>query len=388
MHVVVSNEVEFLRQIERWIEGGSHVRVLDACSATEHCRRRLQILASGDGAELLPSVSSVQLGSPGVWSTRTNCAYAAAPHLDSGRSCKARLSELAEHLKPESPLLYVGQPARFAAVVALHKSGTHLIARFMEEVGLTPFGNGVQVGPPPNGCFDWPTWEEREFNSRPDGMAYFSHTLPLVPLKKPGERDRPLLRQWLEHKFPLIYNYRDPRAVISSLTRYCLNQIVGEPSYHSAWIKVLGEVLQSLETTSDQLLATIELMDEYLDRQYRDHLWLLRHPQVACSSFESLVGAQGGGERSTQAKVVARLLVHLSMPGCPIAIGEKIYCSGVRTFSRGKAQGWQEDFHDVHNAAFLERYHRILLDYAYPVSPFPTQASQSSPPAARVDKSV
>ena len=52
------------------------------------------------------------------------------------------LKNSVEFLPAENDLLYVGQRASSVAIVALHKSGTHLVGRFMEQAGYPPVWNG------------------------------------------------------------------------------------------------------------------------------------------------------------------------------------------------------------------------------------------------------
>ncbi len=271
---------------------------------------------------------------------------------------------VASYVEPNE-LLYVGDRAPFIAVVSLHKSGTHILGRLAEKLGFQPFGIGIQVGPPPGPYHDWCEWEEEEFDRLPEGTAYFSHTLPLVYLRKPGERYRRLLLRWAEAKFPLIFNYRDPRAILCSVMRYGMNRIVGDASFHSAWIQILGEVLEAIPDDDRRLTRTIELMTDYMHRQFRDNLWLLRHPEVCKTCYEGLAGPLAGGDADRQRKMVASVMIHLGVSGCPGDIAAELFSRKVRTFSRGRVDGWIEDFHEHHLLEFNAKYGDILAAFGY-----------------------
>ena len=199
-----------------------------------------------------------------------------------------------------------------------------------------PFGMGIHEGPPPDGHEGWHSWEEAEFDNLPENTAYFSHSLPLAPLRKPGERNRVLFTRWGEKDFPLLFHYRDPRAVLSSVMHYCMNRIAGNVSSHSSWIRAVGDVLEGMSDDDTRLTATLELMPEYMNRQYREHLWLLWHPKVCRTSFEGLAGPKARGCETTQRKSVARMMVHLGISGSPVELASSLFSEDVRTFSRGR----------------------------------------------------
>jgi hypothetical protein len=367
MHEVAADPSEWLERVRDCAARHQSVVVLGSGSAVEVVRESLAGVARAHASLVLLDearegdlVGSDQVGvdaePPDV--------VAVAPQPRDGSNASLP-SQVVESLSPESDLLYVGRRAPFVGVVALHKSGTHLIARLMEGAGYRPFGIGIQEGPPPDGFGDWISWENTEFDGLAENTAYFNHTLPFMALRKPGEEYRTLLKRWLASPFPLLFHYRDPRAVLSSVMRYCTDQIVGSPSSHGAWIQVVGDVLKGLPDDDARLTATLELLGDYMQRQYRENLWMLWHPAVCRTSYEGLAGPRAGGSEADQQRSVARVMVRLGISGSPSELAASLYATDVRTFSRGRIAGWQEDFDDHHLELFERRFGDLRELYGY-----------------------
>lgn len=367
MHEVVADPSEWLERVRDCAARHRSVVVLGSRSAIEVVREPLARLERAHAS--LVRVELSREGNP-VESDQVGAdpappdVVAVAPQPHGGSNASLPM-EVVEAVSPASSLLYVGQRAPFVAVVALHKSGTHLIARLFEGAGYQPFGIGIKEGPPPDGFGDWISWEDANFDGLAENTAYFSHTLPFMALRKPGEEYRTLLKRWLAAPFPLLFHYRDPRAVLSSVMRYCTNQTVGAPSYHGSWIQVVSDVLKGMPDDDARLTATLELLGDYMKRQYRENLWMLWHPAVCRTSYEGLAGPRAGGSNADQQRSVARVMVRLGISGSPHELAESLYATDVRTFSRGRIAGWQEDFDDHHLDLFEHHYGDLRELYGY-----------------------
>ena len=169
----------------------------------------------------------------------------------------------------------------------------------------------------------------------------------------------------LERDFPLLFHYRDPRAVLSSVKRYCMNQIAGSASTHGAWIRVMGGVLRGLPDDDARLTASIELLGDYMQRQYRENLWMLWHPRVIRTTYEALAGPCAGGSQAEQYSSVAQTMVWLGVGGSPVELASSLYAEDVRTFSRGRIEGWREDFKQHHLKLFEKRFGDLRTLYGY-----------------------
>ncbi|MGI9609713.1 MAG: hypothetical protein ACR2NL_05410 [Acidimicrobiia bacterium] len=355
MHEVAADWSEWLERVSESAARHQSVVVFGSHSALEAVREPLAGVARAH--------ASVEFDQVGADEARPDV-VAVAPQPPHGNSPSLPM-QLVETVSPESNLLYVGRRAPFVAVVAQHKSGTHLVARLLEGAGYQPFGIGVQEGPPPDGFADWISWENAEFDGLAENTAYFNHTLPFMALRKPGEEYRTLLKRWLAAPFPLLFHYRDPRAVLSSVMRYCTDQTVGSPSSHGAWIQVVGDVLKGMPDDDARLTATLELLGDYMQRQYRENLWMLWHPAVCRTSYEELAGPKAGGSELDQRRAVARVMVRLGISGSPDELADSLYATDVRTFSRGRIAGWQEDFGDHHLDLFERRFGDLRELYGY-----------------------
>lgn len=367
LHVAVADPLQWLGKVRDYAADHGSVLVLGA-AASEGSLREAVTGLSRENASIVV-VEDTGLGEfPSMRHEQTHqllpSAIAVSPPVD-GDEYESLLTRAVEAMPPGSDLLYVGRRAPFVAVVALHKSGTHLVGRFMEAAGYRPFGIGIQKGPTPDGHPDWISWEDAEFDGLAENTAYFSHTLPFMALRKPGEQYRTLLKRWLSGDFPLLFHYRDPRAVVSAVMRYCMNRVTGKASLHGAWIQILGAVLEGLPDDDARLTATLELMGDYMQRQYRENLWMLWHPRVIRSSYETLAGTRAGGSEAAQLKCVAQTMVRLGITGSPASLASSLFSENVRTFSRGRIDGWQEDFKDHHLELFERRFGDLRELYGY-----------------------
>ncbi|MEU7914154.1 hypothetical protein [Microbispora bryophytorum] len=265
---------------------------------------------------------------------------------------------------PRSDVVHAAVREPFVGVVALHKSGTNLVAALMRALGYTVSGEGTGPSPYPGGL-----WEKNEADYLPTlgpGSAYLVHSLPMPTVGGPLQYPRPLFSLWCENDFPVIYHYRDPRAVILSLIRYLLKQNVSGGFTGLPFHTMYARVLRSLPTGERRLTHAIDNLDSYLTWSFRDNAWLLDHPGVLTTSYETLVGARGGGGDHERDLAVAQLMVTLGISGDPADMAQRAYDPLARTFSRGRAYGWVDEFSEEHLLRFRRRHSDILERYGYP----------------------
>ncbi|MEV4181932.1 hypothetical protein AB0J28_10885 [Streptosporangium canum] len=265
---------------------------------------------------------------------------------------------------PRADVVHVATRAPFVGVVALHKSGTNLVAALMRALGYDVSGEGTGPSPYPDGL-----WERNEAEYLPTlgpDSAYVVHSLPMPTVGGPLQYPRPLFYLWCENAFPVIYHYRDPRAVVLSLIRYLLKQNASGSFTGLPFHTMYARVLRSLPTAGKRLTNAIDNLDSYLSWSFRDNAWLLDHPDVLTTSYESLVGALGGGRDDDRDLAVAQLMITLGVSGDPTGMAEQAYNPHARTFSQGRAYGWIEEFSDEHLLRFQRRYSDLLERYGYP----------------------
>jgi hypothetical protein len=81
--------------------------------------------------------------------------------------------------------------------------------------------------------------------------------------------------------------------------------------------------------------------------------------------FEDLVGGKGGGSNDLQIEQVRRLQAHLGISGSAEAIAAEAFDSATRTFSKGRAHRWKEEFSAANIAAFEEKYGQLVRAFGY-----------------------
>ncbi len=247
-------------------------------------------------------------------------------------------------------------------LVSVHKSGTNLIANLIRSLGFHVIGHGVNPPwPRPATGLD-PTLREYEYiaSARP-GTCYVTHSLPLFI----GDHapPRPILKLWTELGFPLLFNYRDPRAVFTSYISYVLKSSASGEYTHSPFTDACAETFAAAHG-EERLLLAIDLLEPYMHWAFRDNLWLLHHPRVCKVRYEDLVGPEGGGSLDRQAECVQRVQVAL---GCRTETpSQPLYDRSARTFVQGQVDGWRDSFGPAVARAFDARYGSILDAYGYP----------------------
>jgi hypothetical protein len=293
----------------------------------------------------------------GALSRRLGC-LVFSPEVDAYRACHGFA-----RLDPSLSVVHARASAPFVGLVSIHKAGTNLAAELMRQLGYRVVGKGVDSA----GCQPSPAlgWREKEafWVERPEPFTcYVSHFLPLHV----GDdlEARPLLKAWVRDPFPLIFNHRDPRAALASLVRYLCGQTKSGEFTQATFLRSLALALDGLGPTA-RLGFCIEALGQYLDRGYRDHVWLLRSPRVHKLRFEDLVGPQGGGDERTQLASVASTMLLVGARGEQQAVAAKVFSPDARTFSQGQRDGWKSDFTAEHWARFSELHGDILESYGY-----------------------
>jgi hypothetical protein len=245
--------------------------------------------------------------------------------------------------------------------VSLHKAGTHLVLRLVEEIGY----HRCFFEPADLEAVERDTAEVFLEHMEPNA-AYFLHECPVNGFR------RTILEHWRAHGDPkFIYNYRDPRAVLLSQVNY-LRQRHRRVSFSGTPYHLLfSDVLQAQPTERDALDVALQCMGDYLTESFLGSVWMLHHPQVLKLRYERLVGERGGGRADHQLEEVASVLRHLGLAGDPRAIAARLYDPSQATFHRGSSEAWREVYTPAQLQLFERRYGHLLDIYGYPhgVSP-------------------
>lgn len=315
-------------------------------------------------------------------------------------------------------------------VVSLQKSGTHLIAELMKNLGYVVWGS-ISVGEEDDFPFDREardlaasmvlsplqrlglrlvrfsslydritekalmllavSWAERLGTPWPSRHGYAhlhflyrhprllglsAHSIEDTPSKTCmitqelplGRTDGLFIKHWNRTGKPaIIFNYRDPRDVKLSFINYLTGKTAsGEHDGYAEYF-VYEKILHALADDDERLMHAILDPGFPGHRDFEESLWMLKHPGVCKVSYEELVGASGGGSDEKQLAAVARVLEHLGIEEEPDKVSQGIYTSKSRTFHKGRIGKWRTAFKPEHHRAFNKRFSDLLKLYGYPL---------------------
>jgi len=241
-------------------------------------------------------------------------------------------------------------------MVVLHKAGSHLALRLVEELGYR------------RRFFDDEMIERAKRDDARDFLdamapdaAYFLHECRI-------DRYPPdLLEHWREHGDPIyVYQFRDPRAVLLSQVNYLRRSHRGKCFSNVPYHLVFSDVLRARPSERDALDVALHCMGDYLRESFLGSVWMLHHPRVLTLRYERLVGPDGGGDRVQQVDEVARVLRHLDVDAPCEAIARRLYDPAQRTFHRGSADAWKDVYTPAQLRLFEQRHGDLLDIYGYP----------------------
>ena len=166
-----------------------------------------------------------------------------------------------------------------------------------------------------------------------------------------------------EEKMRAVCIMRDPRDTAVSYVHY-LKRLPRHPIY-SEYI--------GLEDDNQRLMFFIRggTLGGYtlkpLRKRYRNFLDWEREGGAAMVKFEELVGPRGGGSAEVQREAIERVVRHLDLDPEDqrlTSIRNSLFGSG-RTFRKGRAGGWKEEFSEQNKAAMKEEAGDLLVELGY-----------------------
>jgi hypothetical protein len=80
--------------------------------------------------------------------------------------------------------------------------------------------------------------------------------------------------------------------------------------------------------------------------------------------FEELIGARGGGDDDTQARMIRAIYDHLGL-AVPERLSGRLFSSASPTFRRGEIGGWRESFDPALEALFTQEAGNCMEVYGY-----------------------
>ncbi|MFB9451995.1 hypothetical protein Dvina_18695 [Dactylosporangium vinaceum] len=199
------------------------------------------------------------------------------------------------------------------------------------------------------------------FADTPEGVCWMLHEFDVKRI------DANFLHEWAETGEPrIIFNYRDPRDTMLSLVNFlCGETGRGLSAFRN--LSAFSRILLSMPSLEQRL--TYALKDDSFpcqDGDYRRMAWLLHHPDVCATSFEELVGPNGGGSREVQVRAVKRLSDFLGADErTPEDIVDTLYNPGAFSFFQGQIGAWRDVFTAEHRRLADERFGEVLTRYGY-----------------------
>ena len=178
--------------------------------------------------------------------------------------------------------------------------------------------------------------------------------------------DGHFLREWTETGEPkIIFNYRDPRDMMLSMVNFLCGKTGRGFSNYNDFL-VFSDILKSKATFGEQLAYALTDPSFPGQQDMRRMLWLLNHPNVCQTSFEELVGPQGGGSADAQAWALTKILDFLGVAGIdPRDVAGRLFNPEVFSFYRGQIGGWRTAFTPEHQRLASETFGDVLRLYGY-----------------------
>jgi hypothetical protein len=179
--------------------------------------------------------------------------------------------------------------------------------------------------------------------------------------------DGAFLRDWSDTGEPrVIFHHRDPRDVILSMVNFASGQTKHGLSAINN-LQAFSSILRAKPTLEERL--TYALTDESFPCQagdYKRMYWLLHHPNVYTTSFEDLVGPDGGGSAEAQLRVTTGLMDFLGVSDpAPEEVVQRLFKRDAFTFFKGQIGSWREAFTDEHRRIAESRFAEVLPLFGY-----------------------
>ena len=167
--------------------------------------------------------------------------------------------------------------------------------------------------------------------------------------------DEGLLKVARAARVPIVFLYRDPRAMMASQAHFLIER--GEPA------DLVSRLYESTLTEAYRLLIDGDGMSLAGDEVFAVYEGWLEASGVLAVRFEDLVGPRGGGSASVQLATVARIAQHVGWRGSTetlVEAAEQIFNPGTGTFRRGTIDGWRNDV----PTEVVERHRAYFIDLA------------------------
>ncbi len=160
----------------------------------------------------------------------------------------------------------------------------------------------------------------------------------------------PALRDLLaEEGFRLLLLLRDPRDTLVSLAGYLARH--GHPALQG--LSLEAQLLLAIDGIAPMHPPRVQpLMQRNAAQSWRAMAGWMGQPEVLVLRFEDLVGPEGGGSATAQARALTALAGFLGAAEETVGPARAQAFGGTRTFHQGRIGAWREAFTPVVKARF------------------------------------
>lgn len=194
------------------------------------------------------------------------------------------------------------------------------------------------------------------FDATPGDVAWIVSELD--PLRVDGS----FWNEWVTTGEPrTVFLFRDPRACTLSMVNFLLDANGnGFGDYED--FRVFHELLRGLGSMDERLEFALTCPGFPGQRDHARMRWMLYHPRVFSTSYEALVGPEGGGAATDKAGAIAGVRHHL---GVTEIHSTSIYNRNSFTFHVGDVDSWRQAY-SPRNLALADRvFSDDLRAYGY-----------------------
>lgn len=173
-------------------------------------------------------------------------------------------------------------------------------------------------------------------------------------------------KEWYATGEPrIVFVYRDPRATTLSMVNF-LADVTGKGYGDYTDFSVFHEVLKSFPNLEEQLSYAVTTPGFPARGDHARMRWLLRHPRVLALPYESLIGPRGGGTTKAQLTAVTQFCEHVSAPGAAAdKLADRMYNDEAFTFYQASINEWRSHYSDTTLALANDQYADDLEAYGY-----------------------
>jgi hypothetical protein len=185
-----------------------------------------------------------------------------------------------------------------------------------------------------------------------------------------------------ERSVRVVFIIRDPRDTVVSHAHWVTSDQHGSEA-NRTFYKSLPSIDQRIMTSicgrpagwneGKPLVEESENLQyhgvrEHVGQRLQRYLPWFRSAAVCTVRFEDLVGPQGGGAADVQEDEILRVADFLEIEVARNAvcdIVESLFDPTAKTFRRGQAGGWKEEFNDLHKLVFKAVAGKELIELGY-----------------------